>query len=189
MHFPYVPHVTLAVGRVTSTGTVLLGTAFVVAQGKFATTMHVTGGNDDGLVLVLPRIQTFLDYQDTSDPKIVTRPVTIAAADPFRDICVLSIDIDMAPQYEISGADEVPPGSPVVIFGFPHADAGRLVLTQHDTHVGARVLIDSSGVKSKHIVLNTQARPGQSGSPVFSMPEQRVVAMVVGSYAPVEAEA
>jgi hypothetical protein len=57
-------------------------------------------------------------------------------------------------------------------------------LTQQRSHVGARIILGSQGIKTKHIVLNVQAKPGQSGSPVFSEDAKVVVAMVLGSYAP-----
>ena len=41
-----------------------------------------------------------------------------------------------------------------------------------------------SFIKSKHIVLNIQTRPGQSGSPVFRESDSMLVAMIIGSYAP-----
>src|SRR6202020_2752714 len=81
---------------------------------------------------------------------------------------------------------EVPPGSPVVTFGFPHANHSRMVLTLQSTIVGARVLISSDDVKTKNIVINTQARAGQSGGPVFNQSRTSVVAVLLGSYAPSE---
>jgi hypothetical protein len=76
------------------------------------------------------------------------------------------------------------PGHPVVTLGYPHSDHGRFVLTRQDTQVGARILITTKNIVTKHIVLNVQARPGQSGSPVFAGGLDHIVALVVGSYAP-----
>ena len=70
------------------------------------------------------------------------------------------------------------------IVGYPHCTQGRNVLTYQETTVGAKILIESSYVKSKHLVLNIQTRPGQSGSPVFRETDSKLVAMVIGSYAP-----
>jgi ABC-type transport system involved in cytochrome bd biosynthesis fused ATPase/permease subunit len=59
-----------------------------------------------------------------------------------------------------------------------------MVLTLQPAIVGARILIASDGVKTKNIVINTQARSGQSGGPVFDAPKSSVVAVLLGSYAP-----
>lgn len=128
-----------------------------------------------------------LAYQDTSDTNVQTVAVRIVAADPLKDLCVLEFigdDNAVTFSYALSGTDAVPPGAPVVTFGFPHANFGRMVLTQQLAHVGARILIENSGQKSKHIVLNTQARDGQSGGPVFDAASNSVVAVLLGSYAP-----
>lgn len=59
-----------------------------------------------------------------------------------------------------------------------------MVLTQQDTTIGAKILIDSNGIKLKNIVLNIQSRPGQSGCPIV-IPEKRAIAgILIGSYAP-----
>jgi S1-C subfamily serine protease len=119
------------------------------------------------------------------DPRsIQTFPVKIAASDPFHDLAVLKADIPQLTNLSISGADSAPVGTPISSFGFPHADHGRMVLTRQDTEIGARVLITSGGIKSKHFVLNTQARPGQSGSPIFRTADGQLVGVLIGSYAP-----
>jgi S1-C subfamily serine protease len=185
----FMPQLVLVVGRIEPSGVKLLGTSFAVARGKFATTKHVTNGDDSNLVVVLPRYQTLLEYQDTSDKTIRCAEVKTAAIDPFKDICILSTnDEDVQNSlyllYRLGGTDDVVPGSPVATFSFPHADHNRLVLTQHDTNVGARVLIEAGGIKSKHIILNTQARPGQSGGPVINLEDMSVVGMIIGAYTP-----
>jgi len=144
-----------------------------------------TGGDDTNLSVVIPRIRTLLDYEDTTDTQYRVIPTKIAAIDSFRDICILEVSgLAGIPAYQITGADDVAPGDPVVAFGYPHMDTGRLVLTRQDAHVGAKVLIDASGIKTKHVVMNTLARPGQSGGPVFTADASKVVAMVVGAYVP-----
>jgi hypothetical protein len=75
----------------------------------------------------------------------------------------------------------------MTIVGFPHVTEGRRVLTYQTITVGAKILIESSGIKTKHLVMNIQAKPGQSGSPMFSRKDGRVVAMLLGSYAPGQA--
>ena len=183
--FRMTPQFVLAVGRAAPEGLKLLGSAFLVAPGKFATTRHVSGGDETNLALVAPRISTLLDYEDTANTQVRLAPARITAIDTFRDICILEVSGPGGPPYAIGSSDHVAPGDPIVAFGFPHAsDSGRFVLTRQDTHVGARILIDAAGIKSKHIVMNTQARPGQSGSPVFASDASAVVAMIIGSYVP-----
>lgn len=178
--------VVYAIGRVSPSGLQLLGTGFAVGSKQVATAYHVVGADDRDLAMVMPRVASLADYQDTSDARVSMMPLKLAAADPLRDLCVLEVtsDVSMTFSYVLSSADEVPPGAGVVSFGFPHAPMGRMVLTQQRTDVGARVLIESAGQKSKHIVLNTQAREGQSGGPVFQEGSNRVVAVLLGSYAP-----
>lgn len=177
--------VVYALGRVEPSGLNLLGTAFAVAPNRVATAFHVVGGDDRNLAMVAPKVASLTDYQDTSDLSVQLIALRMTAADPVRDLCVLEIDSGTITfSHTISGTDAVPPGSPVVTFGFPHANFGRMVLTQHAARVGARVLIQSQGIKNKHIVLNTQAREGQSGGPVFDGTLTAIVAVLVGSYAP-----
>jgi S1-C subfamily serine protease len=111
-------------------------------------------------------------------------PVQIVAVDPFHDLAVLKADVAAISNISIGGADQAPVGLGVASFGFPHADHGRMVLTQQDAEIGAKVLIASGEIKAKHIILNTQARPGQSGSPVFRKSDGLLVGVLVGSYAP-----
>lgn len=182
-----VSQVVYPLGRQEAGGLTLLGTAFAVATRRVASAYHVTGASDEGLAIVIPRFPNMLAYQDTSDTRVNTIPVRIVAADPLKDLCILELaapDAQISFSYGLSGTDAVPPGAPVVTLGFPHANFGRIVLTQQVAHVGARILIENSGQKSKHIVLNTQARDGQSGGPVFGAGLSSIVAVVLGSYAP-----
>ena len=184
MSFENVTQIVLPLGRMSANGLNLLGASFALGGNKFATARHVIGNSDDGLQIVLPRQGSLSDYQDTGDTSVKLTAASIHAVDPVRDLCVVSIDGSVAATYGLGSTDEVSVGSPVVTFGFPHADHGRLVLTEQRASVGARVLIESEGVKSKHIVLNTQARPGQSGGPILSPKTNHIVAVLIGSYAP-----
>lgn len=181
-----VSRVVFAIGRSGPAGISLLGTGFAVGPNKIATAFHVVGADDTNLVLVAPKVANMLAYQDTSDTNIHTSPLKIVAPDPINDLCVLQMAAGSAVRfsYSLDSVDTTPPGAAVVTYGFPHANFGRMVLTQQEAHVGARVLIESSGQKSKHIILNTQAREGQSGGPVFNASMTSVVAVLLGSYAP-----
>jgi S1-C subfamily serine protease len=184
-NFSQIPKITIAVGRTGPAGVQLLGTAFLLNKaGFFATAFHVAGTNDADLVLAVKEISDLSDFQDTSDTTVKLLPVKIAAADPFHDLVVLKADVADSANLSLGGADDAPVGTPLSTFGYPHADHGRMVLTRLDANVGARVLIEAGGIKAKHIVLNTQARPGQSGSPIFRLYDGLLVAVLVGSYAP-----
>ena len=174
-----------AVGRRGPAGVQLLGSAFVLNKpGIFATASHVVGTDDTNLVLVSKLLPTLSDYQDTSDTSVKMLVAKLIAHDPFHDLAVLKADSPLASSIVPVGTDMALVGTPVSSFGFPHADHGRMVLTQQDAAIGARILIEAGGIKSKHVVLNVQARPGQSGSPVFRQSDGQLLAVLVGSYAP-----
>lgn len=179
-------NVVFAVGRIETNGVSLLGTATLLnSPGKFVTAAHVTNKDEQNLVVVIkPNHLLVNDYQDTSDSQVEIISVRIEAIDPFTDLCILSAEIDAFSNVSIGSTDFLNLGSVVDIFGYPHADHGRLVLTQQRTEIGARILIKNGIVKTKHVVLNTQARPGQSGSPIFSAHTTFIVAILIGSYAP-----
>ncbi|MGJ0502448.1 MAG: S1 family peptidase [Methylocystis sp.] len=180
-----VANVIFAIGRTDATGVRLLGTGFAVDRDKIATTAHVSGISDADLVAVLPRYRSLSDFQDTTDQAIRMIKLHLFRHDPVHDIAILSIESGSIEfPYKLGKVDDVQVGSDVAIFGFPHADQGRLVLTMQRTEIGARVLLGSRGVRSKHVVLNIQARPGQSGGPVFTPDGQKLAAMVLGSFAP-----
>lgn len=111
-------------------------------------------------------------------------PVKIKEIDPFSDICILSSSSDATSNIKITNTDNIKVGENIDTFGYPHADQGRLVLTHQKAEIGAKILISTENIKSKHIVLNTQTRPGQSGSPIFSSKDGSLIAILIGSYAP-----
>jgi len=186
MSYSALANIVFAVGRTGSNGVeLLLGTATLLnSPGRFVTAAHVTNKDDQNLVVVLRPYNSIDDYQDTSDSQVQVIPVRIEAIDPFTDLCILAADIDVSSNLSIGSTNILNVGSVVDIFGYPHADHGRLVLTHQRTEIGARILIKNGIVKTKHVVLNTQARPGQSGSPIFSAYTTTVVAILIGSYAP-----
>ena len=172
------------VGRITQNGIDLLGTCFLINSiGTFVTANHVTNNKGDNLVICMPKTETN-GYQDTSDKHVRYITATIAKIDPIHDICILTATIGLKSSVEIVGTDSLVLGEELNVVGFPHCTHGRHVLTCQDTTVGAKILIDNVGIKTKHIVINTQARPGQSGSPVFRSNDSKIVAILIGSYAP-----
>lgn len=173
------------VGRVNPTGVQLLGSCFLLNQpGLFATAAHVAGNNDSNLVVFVTDRTNLKEYQDTANGQGNAIPVKIHKVDPVRDICILKMDNTAVSNLRIGGADQVMVTEHLGIVGFPHCVDGRNVLTFQTTEVGAKVLIESSGIKSKHLILNIQTRPGQSGSPIFRLSDSLLVGMIIGSYAP-----
>lgn len=174
-----------SVGRVTPQGISLLGTAFVINKpGYLATAAHVVNHNDKDLVIVLNRHNSIQDYQDTSDKGVTYIQAKIVEINPICDVCLLKIDSDIQSNLMVTSSDSVNVGDNIAIFGYPHCDHGRMVLTQQNTSVGAKIYINSSGIKVKNIVLNIQSRPGQSGSPIINLKDMKIVGMLIGSYAP-----
>lgn len=178
--------VVYAIGRNGPDGVALLGTCFAVDAKRVATAFHVVGADDQNVVLVVPKVQSLTEYQDTSDTSLRVASLALVAADPIRDLAIFHLpdDFTISFSYALAGTDLVPTGASVTTLGFPHANVGRHVLTQQQAHVGARILIENAGRKSKHIVLNTQAREGQSGGPVLDESLKHVVAVLIGSFAP-----
>lgn len=183
--FTFANRVVYAVGRVTPNGVNLLGTACLLAKrGAFVTVGHLTGADDRNLVIVLKNYESINDFQDTTDTRVAIVPARMDAIDPISDLCILATDLTTQSNVTVGGVDDLSTGDEVHIFGYPHANHGRLVLTYQRAEVGARVLISNQAVKCKQIVLNVQARPGQSGSPIFFGNPAKLVALLVGSYAP-----
>lgn len=183
----YYGQLILALARIDSAAQgILLGSCFPVTERHLATAMHVVGSSDENLVALFPVVSGIAEYQDTTVFSANYLKVKIVAADPIRDICILELAPGSTAQinYQLSGTDFVSPGADVEIYGFPHMDSGRRVVTVQRSQVGAKVLIPNHGVKSKHLVVNTHVRPGQSGGPVFDVQSGAVCAMVTGSYTP-----
>jgi hypothetical protein len=173
------------VGRITPSGVMLLGTCFLLnKEGLLATASHVTNNDNSNLVIYIPMNSDLTSYQDTSNNQGHPIPVTIFKVDPIRDICILKAENTIHSFIHIGGTDDVNVSDIVDVVGFPHCTDGRQILTFQNTVVGAKVLIESSGIKSKHVVLNIQTRPGQSGSPIFRSVDSKLIGMIIGSYAP-----
>lgn len=92
MYFTDISYVVHPVGRVTPNGVTLLGTAFFInRRGLLATAAHVTGNNDSGLVIVMNKVSSIQDYQDTSDNAIQCIPAKIKEINPIADVCILEV--------------------------------------------------------------------------------------------------
>jgi hypothetical protein len=177
------------IGRLTPNHVEMLGTGFLVTStGRIVTTHHVTGPNDANLVVLAPNTTNINEYQDLSDAKCTTIPVRIEDIDPIRDLTVLKAEITFAGQLPKLGSfDDDNIGDEIGIFGFPHCVEGRRTLTYQRAEIGAKVLLEANGIRSKHAVINTQARPGQSGSLIFSPKDQSISGVLIGAWAPGQA--
>lgn len=176
----------LTIGRIKSGGVQMLGTGFIISNdGRIATSRHVVGDSDEGLVVLFPKIKMINEYQDTTDNACTPVKVSIIDSDPFRDLVILESQLAFSGIIPPIGSfDDVLVGEQVGIFGFPHCVEGRRVLTYQQAIIGAKVLLESEGIKSKHAVINTQTRPGQSGSLIFSIRANKIIGLLVGAFAP-----
>lgn len=154
-------------------------------QNLLVTAAHVVNGSNENLFI---RISNNYEsgYQDTTIQQFPLVPVKIEAIDPLRDLCILSLQGNVSAQayVKLGSADDVNPGEAVTVVGFPHSNLGRIVLTQQTCEVGAKILLSSQGIKSKHLVLNIQARPGQSGGPVLRVSDGTLIGILIGAYVP-----
>ncbi len=177
------------IGRKNSEGmVVMLGTGFLVDDGEhIATSRHVVGDAEDNLCIILPSISRFDEYQDTTINSCQYANVTIDSSDPFRDIVMLKtkdrLIVDDALIVHLGEADNINVGDQVYIIGFPHCVEGRKVLTMQSAMIGSKIIMNSSGIKSKYFVINTQTRPGQSGSIIYSPDKNLIVGMLIGAFA------
>lgn len=176
----------LIVGRITPDHVQMLGTGFLVQNdGYIATTHHVAGSDDSNLVVLAPHISDINAFQNLSDTSCRPVAAKIQEIDPIRDLAILKAEFSFNGQIPKLGSfDNDQVGDPVGIFGFPHCVEGRRALTFQKAEIGAKVLLESNGVVSKHAVINTQARPGQSGSLIFSPKDQSISGVLMGAWAP-----
>lgn len=174
------------VGRLTPQSVQMLGTAFLISkEGHVATTHHVSGSADENLVILAPHINDINTFQDLSDTSAKPVPVEIAEIDPIRDLAILKSNLKFTGTIPTLGSfDDDNVGDPIGIFGFPHCVEGRRALTYQQTEIGAKVLMETNGIRSKHAVINTQSRPGQSGSLVFSPKDESISGVLVGAWIP-----
>ena len=178
--------IVLAIGK-TQNGVInMLGTCFLIEKGKYIVVpRHVIGDNDENLSIILPSMRSINEYQDTTVTRANCIGVKIIASDPFRDVSILKpIQSITAPEVLLGNIDNIKIMEQTYIIGFPHCTEGRKVLTVQEADVGAKILLESNNIKSKYIVVNTQTRPGQSGSLVYDPKSNKIIAMLIGAFAP-----
>ncbi|MFJ8521407.1 serine protease [Bacillus cereus] len=175
-----------SIGRLINGAYHAAGTCTLInRKNTLVTAAHVVNGSDVNLVI---KLNDNFDngYQDTTRTKSEFYAVKIEHIDTIRDVCILSLQSKTAfhSHLKIGNSDEISPGDEVTIFSFPHSDLGRIVLTQHSCEIGAKILLSSKAIKSKHLVLNIQARPGQSGGPVIRKSDNTIIGLLIGAYVP-----
>ena len=181
------------IGKLNPSGVEMLGTGFLIDQnGHIATTHHVVGSENSNLVVLAPHIRDINAYQDLSTNTCQTIAVQIKEIDPIRDLAILNSGLSFSTELpRIGGFDDDAVDPDRAVRAAPHRQGldrrggeGRRTLTYQKAHLGAKVLLETNGIKSKHAVINTQARPGQSGSLVFSPKDQSISGMLVGAWVP-----
>ena len=180
--------VTLVVGVLDRTEKVInmLGTGFLISNdGKIVTARHVVGNKTNDLVVLMPHIKNINEYQDTTDSSCKPVPAFIEDINPVTDICILKTGLKVEGTLpSLDSLDNIKVGDKIGMFGFPHCVMGRRVLTYQEAEIGAKMLLESSGIKSKYATINIQTRPGQSGSIVFNANTGTIVGLLIGAYAP-----
>lgn len=134
----------------------------------------------------MPHISDINTYQDIADNSCQPVPAIVQDINPITDICILQVEglSFNGVLLRLDSLDNVAVGDKIGMFGFPHCVMGRRVLTYREAEIGAKMLLETSGIKSKYATLNMQTRPGQSGSLVFCHKTGHIVGMLIGTYAP-----
>ena len=180
--------ITLVIGkRDKASGLInMLGSGFLITnEGKIVTARHVVGNETEDLCVLMPHIPNINAYQDVSNNSCCPVPAIIEDINPITDLCILKTDLRFNGKLPALGSlDTISVGERIGIFGFPHCVMGRRVLTYQETEIGAKMLLETSGIKSKYATINIQTRPGQSGSLVFNLKDGAIVGLLIGTYAP-----
>lgn len=186
--FDFMTQIIFTIGKSTDNMIRMLGTGFLIPGTNYIVApRHVVGDNDSNLGLILPSLKSFDEYQDTTITNCQFAKINIVTCDPFRDITLLKCDYfkpnsQMKDVITLGCTDDVSVGEEILIVGFPHCTEGRRVLTLQKAYVGAKVLLNSKGIKSKFCIINTQTRPGQSGSMIFFPKKNIIIAMLIGAF-------
>lgn len=179
--------VVFVIARITPNGAEMLGTGFLVSpDGLIATAHHVIGSGSEPLAVLMNDSNSLDDYQDLTNTRANWVSCEVKEIDPLRDIALVKAGLTWdGPLPSIGSFDETKVGQTLETFGYPHVNEGRKALTYMKAELGAKVLTASAApaVKVKHGIINTQARPGQSGSPIINPVSGAYVGILSGAWA------
>jgi S1-C subfamily serine protease len=145
------------------------GAAFLLDQGFLVTDLHEIEGCPDALVSVL---------SDTGEKAYVGHIVR----DAGRDLALLVPSTSMRGGLSLSTDDDPEPGLLVTTWGFPLLYAGNAPLLSKGYIAGYRTEGDSASRLSTHIVVNAAFNPGNSGGPLLSSRNGKVLGVVQVTY-------
>ena len=128
----------------------MLGTGFLISNdGKIVTARHVVGNETKDLVVLVPHVRNIDEYQDTTDTSCKSVSAIIEDINPVTDICILKIQLNFPGALPpLESLDNIKVGERIGMYGFPHCVMGRRVLTYQEAEIGAKMLMESSGIKS-----------------------------------------
>ena len=175
----------LPIGIINDNSINILGTAFLISDNLICTTYHNIA-NQLNLVIINPKINNINEFQNYNDKTCNYSRIELLEASPHRDIAIFKIEGQVVDTESIFEFVEAPVLSEMIIVGYPHSvedPEGRFILTFQKTYIGSKILLNSElgNIQNKNYILNTQTRPGQSGSPVFDR-NFNVIGMLIGSF-------
>jgi S1-C subfamily serine protease len=152
------------------------GTGFHIRAGFVVTNNHVVQGCAVDEILARSALGRTVHFS-----KIVT--------DPERDLAVLRPFVPLEGGLELAGNDTPKVGSAVSTWGYPLMFDGPAPLFTAG-YVAGYVQSRSRGNKTvKHIVVNGELNPGNSGGPLLSRQDSKVIGIVVIKILPFSSEA
>src|SRR5699024_3257447 len=130
------------IGKKHDSSIEMLGTGFLVGNGKYVVTArHVVGDANDGLVIILPSIRNFAEYQDTTINTCNFADVHRNHSDPLSHLVPLDFPSPVTnvpiPTPTLGSTDDIHVGEEIYILGFPHCVEGRRVLTMQNAMIGS----------------------------------------------------